>query len=276
MKGSFREFRYYCPDQKLVYNANCPFLSRQNLVSLLIKDNAEQQVPYTFKRCLEADVVRYIQQNFRADKTLPWKVCCCNTTGNLLAGRCVDPEFWKMLENSSGEQFKCFIDVSFEYCYIGNDLFCLPVNSKHDSSFFKSRALNDVSPSGNIPAKGLGLHNSFYKSCVTQELCCTRVVLHKSCVTQELCYTRVVLHKSCVTQELCCTRVVSHKSCVTQELCCTRVVLHKSCVTQELSYIRVVLHKSCVAQELCYTRVVLHKSCVAQELCYTRVVLHMS
>jgi hypothetical protein len=87
--------------------------SWQNLVSLLIKDNADQQVPYTFKRCLEADVVRYIQQNFRADKTLPWKVCCCNTTGNLLAGRCVDPEFWKMLENSSGEQFKCFIEVSF-------------------------------------------------------------------------------------------------------------------------------------------------------------------
>ena len=92
--------------------------SSQNLVPLLIKDNAEQQVPYTFKRCLEADVVRHIQQNFRADKTLPWKVCCCNTTGNLLAGRCVDPEFWKMLENSTAEQFKCFIDVSFCHaCY---------------------------------------------------------------------------------------------------------------------------------------------------------------
>ncbi|CAB3992343.1 Hypothetical predicted protein [Paramuricea clavata] len=88
----------------------CKYDGYKNLVSLLIKDNADQQVPYTFKRCLEADVVRYIQQNFRADKTLPWKVCCCNTTGNLLAGRCVDPEFWKMLENSSGEQFKCFIE----------------------------------------------------------------------------------------------------------------------------------------------------------------------
>ncbi|XP_028392786.1 integrator complex subunit 8-like isoform X5 [Dendronephthya gigantea] len=86
----------------------------KNLVFLLIQDNAKQQVPYTFKRYLEADVVRYIQQNFRADKTLPWKVCCCNTTGNLLAGRCVDPEFWKMLENSTGEQFKCFIELFVE------------------------------------------------------------------------------------------------------------------------------------------------------------------
>lgn len=84
-------------------------------MELLVKDNVRQEVPYTYRKGLEADVVRFMQrgkQNFGLTNTLEWKVCCCNIIGSFLAGRCVDPESWTKLEMSSRDQFECFLKVS--------------------------------------------------------------------------------------------------------------------------------------------------------------------
>lgn len=87
----------------------------QNLVPLLIKDNTQQEVPYTYRKSLEADVVQLMQQgksNTKVHNMLAWEVCCCNIIGSFLAGRCVDPESWRKLEMSTKDQFGCFIKVS--------------------------------------------------------------------------------------------------------------------------------------------------------------------
>lgn len=91
--------------------------SYKHLVQLLIKDNAQQEVPYTYRKSLEADVVRLMQQgksNIQVHNSLAWQVCCCNIVGSLLAGRCVDPESWKKLETSTKDQFACFVKLCAE------------------------------------------------------------------------------------------------------------------------------------------------------------------
>lgn len=89
----------------------------ENLVPLLIKDNTQQEVPYTYRKSLEADVVQLMQQgksNTKVHNMLAWEVCCCNIIGSFLAGRCVDPESWRKLEMSTKDQFGCFIKLCTE------------------------------------------------------------------------------------------------------------------------------------------------------------------
>ncbi len=49
IKGSFREFRLYCRDQKFVYNANCPFVFKRLRASLCAKFNLQSSQASTLE-----------------------------------------------------------------------------------------------------------------------------------------------------------------------------------------------------------------------------------
>ena len=77
-----------------------------------MKDNVVQEVPTTYRKSLEYDVLRVARQSTgNTNNNLPWRVCCCNLVDNILEGRCVEPDTWTNLENSTKEQFEYFIKV---------------------------------------------------------------------------------------------------------------------------------------------------------------------